>query len=125
MKRIEELKMYREKIEDFSDKLGEEILDAVYEDDNFSSDMGKYVIREFLMCETDREVEVANNMLIAITGYSLETLLLRTVWKQAQENAREEYEEEWCEGSWEDLEDKYERQDHVWAAYEKLKGDNK
>lgn len=123
MKIVEELKRYSEKIEDFSDKFGEEILDAMYEDDNFSSDMGKYTLREFLMCETDREVEIANAMLIAITGWSLETLLTRTLLKDAQKIAEEEYEEEWGEGSLEERTDKYEREDLVWAAYEKLKGD--
>lgn len=125
MKIIEELKMYREKIEDFSDKFGDEIFDTTNEYDNSTYEIGRYVIREFLMCKTEREVEIANNMLIAITGYSLETLILRTVLKQARENAIKEYEEEWGEGSWEDNENKYEKQDHVWAAYEKLKGDNK
>lgn len=120
MKIVDELKRYTEEIEDFSDKLGEEILDAMYEDDNFSSDMGKYTLREFLMCETDREVEIANAMLIAITGWSLETLLTRTLWKQAQQMAIEEYEENY--GDWEEA-DKYKKEDWVWAAYEKLKGD--
>lgn len=45
------------------------------------------------------------------------------LWKKAQQIAKKEYEEEWGEGSWEERADKYEREDHVWAAYEKLKGE--
>lgn len=45
------------------------------------------------------------------------------LWKQAQKLAMEEYEDEWGFGSWEERADKYEREDYVWAAYEKLKGD--
>lgn len=42
----------------------------------------------------------------------------KELWKLAQQKAKEEYEENW--GSWEEA-DKYEREDFVWAAYEKLK----
>lgn len=45
-------------------------------------------------------------------------------WDLAREKAKEEYEEEYGEGSWEERADKYEREDYVWAAYEKLKGEN-
>ena len=44
----------------------------------------------------------------------------KELWKQAQIQAKEEYEEEWGEGSWEERADKYEREDYVWAAYEKI-----
>lgn len=46
--------------------------------------------------------------------------VLVELWKKAQRMAKEEYEENY--GNWEDA-DKYEREDHVWAAYEKLKGE--
>lgn len=42
------------------------------------------------------------------------------LWKKAQKMAKEEYEENY--GNWEEA-DKYEREDFVWAAYEKLKGE--
>ena len=45
----------------------------------------------------------------------------KELWKQAQEIAREEYESEWGEDTWETQADKYEREDFVWAAYEQLR----
>lgn len=45
------------------------------------------------------------------------------LWRKARELAKEEYEEEWGAGSWEERADKYEREDYVWAAFEKLKGE--
>ena len=47
----------------------------------------------------------------------------KELWKQAQKLVKEEYEQEWGEGSWEESADKYEREDCVWAVYEKLKGE--
>ena len=46
--------------------------------------------------------------------------VLVELWKKAQRMAKEEYEENY--GNWEEA-DKYEREDFVWAAYEKLKGE--
>ena len=43
----------------------------------------------------------------------------RDIWEQAQVIAKENYEEEWGEGSWEDA-DKYEREDWVFDIYNKL-----
>ena len=43
--------------------------------------------------------------------------ILTELWKKAQHQAKIEYEKEY--GSWESA-DKYEREDFVWAAYEKL-----
>ena len=42
------------------------------------------------------------------------------LWRKAREIAKENYEEE-NGGSWEDA-DKYEVEDYVWAAYNKLRG---
>ena len=42
------------------------------------------------------------------------------LWRLAQENAERNYEEENGGGSWEES-DKYEREDYVWAEYEKLR----
>lgn len=47
--------------------------------------------------------------------------ILVELWKKAQQMAKEKYEEETTEGALEEA-DKYEREDYVWAAYEKLKG---
>ena len=45
-------------------------------------------------------------------------------WKQAQKLAIEEYEEEYGGGSWEEA-DKYEKEDYVWDAYEKIENKQK
>jgi hypothetical protein len=44
----------------------------------------------------------------------------KDLWIKAQENAKKEYEEEWCEGSWDDA-DKYEREDYAFAEYDRLR----
>lgn len=43
------------------------------------------------------------------------------LWRKARELAKEEYEEE-NGSSWEEA-DKYEKEDYVWAAFERLKGE--
>ena len=45
------------------------------------------------------------------------------LWKKAQQKAKEEYEKEWGENSWEERADKYEREDYVWYEYEHLRGE--
>ena len=49
----------------------------------------------------------------------------RNLWIKAQHAAKEKYEEEFGEGSWEEQADKYEREDHVWFEYNKLMEGNK
>ena len=44
------------------------------------------------------------------------------LWRKAREIAQAEYEEE-NGTSWNEA-DKYEREDWIWSAYEKLKGEN-
>ena len=46
----------------------------------------------------------------------------KKLWEQAQQKAQQEYEEEFGEGSWEEV-DKCEREDYVFDAYEELKGE--
>lgn len=64
-------------IENFRDKLGEIVLDAIMEDDNSSLDMARGILRTFATCNTQREFEIANDMLTGICGYSFETLVER------------------------------------------------
>lgn len=64
-------------IENFRDKLGEIVLDAIMEDDNSSLDMARGILRIFATCNTQREFEIANDMLTGICGYSFETLVER------------------------------------------------
>lgn len=62
----------------FRDKLGETFFDAVMEDDNTTYEMAKGIISVFSsQCNTKKEFEVANSMLIAVCGYSFETLVAR------------------------------------------------
>ena len=64
-------------ISNFRDKLGETFFDAVMEDDNFTCEMARGIISTFSNCNSKKEFEVANNMLVAICGYSFETLVER------------------------------------------------
>ncbi len=66
-----------EEITDFLNKLGETFYDAVQEDDNFTYDMAKGIIKVFNHCDTKEKFEIADAMLIAVCGYSFETLLER------------------------------------------------
>lgn len=63
-------------INNFRDKLGETFFNAVMEDDNTTYEMAKGIISVFSsQCNTKKEFEVANSMLIAVCGYSFETLV--------------------------------------------------
>lgn len=62
-------------IDNFIEKLGEEIIEAVMEKDNFSCEISKSVISVFDSCTTNQEFEIADKMLIAICGYSINTLI--------------------------------------------------
>lgn len=64
-------------IENFRGKLGEVVLDVIMEDSNSSLDMAKGILRTFTTCNTQREFEIANDMLTGICGYSFETLIER------------------------------------------------
>lgn len=64
-------------ISNFRDKLGETFFDAVMEEDNSSYEMAKSIISTFDSCTTEKEFDVANQMLIAVCGYSFETLVER------------------------------------------------
>lgn len=72
-------------VEDIRKKLGETIYDCIQEDNNFTSDMGKYALGVIMECATQRELDIANNMLIAITGYSIESIL-ETIEKRERES---------------------------------------
>ena len=59
----------------FSEKLGEVFLDCFEEDDNNSYDIAKGIRSVLQDCKSKREFEIADQMLIAICGYSLQSLL--------------------------------------------------
>lgn len=64
-------------IDNFRDKLGETFFDAVMEEDNSTYEMAKGIISTISSCNSKKEFEAANNMLIAVCGYSFETLVGR------------------------------------------------
>lgn len=70
-----ELKKVVSRTKDFIPKLGEVFYDAIQEDDNYTCDMAKGVINVINMCSTPEEFSIADTMLIAICGYSIETLV--------------------------------------------------
>ena len=55
--------------------MGEVLYDAIQEDDNYTCDMAEGVINVINMCSTPEEFSIADAMLIAICGYSIETLV--------------------------------------------------
>ncbi len=63
-------------IDDFRDLLGEVVYDAFNEDDNSSYEIGRSLVRE-LRNASALQFDFADKMLIAITGYSLESHLER------------------------------------------------
>lgn len=80
-----ELLMYRamvqygeEQIPYFTDELGSAVWDAANEPDNSTYDMAKAIKQVLYGCETARDFRIADGMLTAITGYSLESLIRRT-----------------------------------------------
>lgn len=70
-----ELKRVASRTKDFIPKLGEVLYDAIQEDDNYTCDMAEGVINVINMCSTPEEFSIADAMLIAICGYSIETLV--------------------------------------------------
>lgn len=81
---MEALKILKE-IDDYSDKLGEIVYDTFNEVDNFTSDVGKSIVSVFNGCETEREFKIANDMLIAICGWSLYSLIVK-IKKRDEDN---------------------------------------
>lgn len=73
-------------VDSFRDKLGETFFDAVMEEDNSTYEMSKSIISTFDSCKDDMEFKVADNMLIAICGYSLETLIDRIKERDKQKH---------------------------------------
>ena len=63
-------------IDDFRDLFGEVVYDAFNEDDNSSYEIGRSIVRE-LRNASALQFDFADKMLIAITGYSLESHLER------------------------------------------------
>lgn len=59
------------------DKMGETVYDFIEEDDNSTYDMGKAIINVITDCETQQELDIADNMLTAICGYNLDSIMTK------------------------------------------------
>lgn len=57
------------------ESLGQVILDQIESDDCDIEDIGGAVIAAFESCENEKELKIADAVLIAITGYSLNSLI--------------------------------------------------
>ena len=65
-------------IENFRDKFGEKVYDAIQEDGNSTYEMAKGIISVFSsQCNTKKDFEIADTMLMAICGYRFESLIER------------------------------------------------
>lgn len=75
-------------IESFRNKFGETFYDATQTDDMSSSVMATGIISIFsTLCRTEKEFEIADEMLIAICGFSFENLV-----EQIKERDQDGYE---------------------------------
>ena len=72
---IDDVKTKIHEIEDIKEKLGETIYDCFEEDDNFTCEIGKSVLSVIENCKTKAEFDSANNMLMALCGYSFNSIL--------------------------------------------------
>ena len=62
-------------IDNFRDKLGEMFLDFFNEEDNSTYEIAKSIIAVIDTCETERDFEIADRMVTAICGYSLDSII--------------------------------------------------
>jgi len=69
----EELIKINEADENFSDKLGELVFDQVMSDD--VTEMGKHILKTLIQCQTEKEFEIANNMLVSVCGWGISSLV--------------------------------------------------
>lgn len=82
-KKIEEFDQAYLEIEDFRDKLGEQFCDFFNEEDNNTYEMGKSIISAIEKCETEREYEIADAMVIAVCGYSISSIIEKMLERDA------------------------------------------
>lgn len=65
-------------IETDADSLGEAVYEAFMEDDNNFREIGKSVSNLYSNCQSEEEFNAADRMLIAITGYGIESLISKS-----------------------------------------------
>lgn len=71
----EKFKQVCDGIYNFTDKFGEMMYDKIDSSSNFSGIIGKYTIRAFSHCQTEREFQIADEVLTAICGWNFESLV--------------------------------------------------
>ena len=57
------------------DKVGEATYHCLAESENFTAFMGRDIVSVVINCATQEEIDAANRMFAAITGYRLESVL--------------------------------------------------
>ena len=62
-------------IDNFTDKLSEIIFEEINSDDTSMCDIGKHIMYVINECESEREFQIANGMLISICGWSFDSLI--------------------------------------------------
>ena len=72
-----ELNKACEEINNFKNKFGETIFDAIMDDHNFTYDIADMVLETFYDCKTDRGFDIANSILLAISGHNLSMIVER------------------------------------------------
>lgn len=70
-KDLEKYHMAFEKIDDFTEKLGESIYDGIEDDSNFTCDMGRYTSRAVFKCKTDNDYNFVSETVCAICGWGI------------------------------------------------------
>lgn len=77
------MKDWKEIVEECQDinfaDFGEAIFDAVNESDNYLKDIGRHAMFAIDSCETEREFDLVDHMFIAITGWSIKTIINRVM----------------------------------------------
>ena len=71
----EQLQEKCQKIDNFTDKLGETFFDAIMEEDNSTYEMARSILRVLQGCETEEQYNIADSMVTAICGYCIDSLI--------------------------------------------------
>lgn len=71
-------------IDNFQNKLGEFFYDMIQSDDNEIYDMGKDIIHVIKTCKTKEEFNAANEMLKAVCGYGLSSIIDEIIGRDAE-----------------------------------------
>ncbi|MBR2401258.1 MAG: hypothetical protein IKB01_00625 [Lachnospiraceae bacterium] len=70
-------------IDNFRDKLGEILVEELFKEDNTGYEMAKSIMSVFDSCDTKEKFKAADGMLIAICGWSIDSLIEQIKQKDA------------------------------------------